>query len=242
MDTKLALEEFGLSNNESKIYIAALILGTQTANTIAKRAGLLRTTTYEILKSLVNKGLASYVIKDKKKYFEVVDPKVLIEVLEEKKTKLKQVLPELLKIKKSILEKPSVEVYEGKEGLKTILEDLLKNAKKNYKVIGNNMKFREVLYDYYVESFINKRLKTGISCQFISEPGKETIKLQKEDKKVKRITKIMGELFNSNAELFIYEDKIAIFTLIKQQPIGILIKEKSVSELFRIIFDKIWKK
>jgi len=242
MEVETALKEFGLSNNEIKVYLAVLSLGNATANTIGGKANLLRTTTYEILKSLISKGVASYVIKDKKKYFEVVDPESLINILEERKIKLKKALPELIKLKKSVGEKPSVELYEGKEGLKAILENLIKSARDNYKVIGNNHKFREILYDYYVESFVNKRLDAGISCEFIAEPGKDTIELKKQDKKSKRITKTMKELKNTNAELFIFGDKIAIFTLINDQPIGVLIREKNISQLMGIIFDKTWEK
>ncbi len=201
----------------------------------------MRTTTYEILKSLVDKGLASYVIKNKKNYFEVVDPNILINLIEEKKTKLKEALPELMKLRKSIIEKPKVELYEGKEGLKTLLEDLLKNADNNYQVIGNNKMFREILHDYYVDSFINKRLKSNIFCEFIAEPGIETEELKKEDKEVKRKTKIMKELKNNNAEIFIYNNTLVIFTLIKEQPIGILIREKNIFELMENIFNQVWK-
>lgn len=235
------LKEFGLSDNEVKVYLSSLMLGASTANKIAEKAGLLRTTTYEVLKMLVAKGLASYVIKKRTKYFEVVDPKILVELLEEKKKRLSKVLPSLMQLKESVVEKPVVEIYEGKEGLKTILEDLIKNAGKRYSVIGNNQKFRAVLFDYYVESFIKKRLKSKISCKFILEPGKETDELKRHDRKVKRNTKIMEELKEASAELFIYNDKIALFTLIRERPIGIVIKEKSVSYLCNVMFDKIWK-
>jgi len=240
MDVKDALRAFGLSNNESSVYLAALKLGTSPAQRIAGEAGLLRTTTYEILKALVEKGIVSYIIKEGIRNFEAADPKRLLELLKERHDILQKALPDLSAMKESVIEKPSIEVYEEKEGLRTILDDLLKSGCKKYKVIGNNSKFRESL-SFYVESFIQKRLEKNIACEFIAEEGRETKELQKNDRKVKRITKTLRKLDKANAEIFIYEDRVAIFTLVKDHPIGILIKEKNISLLFDIIFNAISK-
>lgn len=242
MNFEEPLKSFGLSENEVKVYLATLSLGTETADNISKKSRLLRTTTYEILKSLANKGLCSHVIKDKKRYFEVADPETLIRILEEKKSKLNEILPELIKLKETTVEKPIVEVYEGKEGLRTILDNLIRIENTEYKVIGNNGKFRDLLQNYYVESFINKRLKKNIFCKFIAEPGKETNALKKTDKQSIRTTKEIKELTNANAEIFLYADKIAIFTLIKDQPIGITIQEKNINLLLNEMFNQLFKK
>ena len=75
------LKEYGLSDNEIKVYLASLSLGTSKVNEISKKADLLRTTTYEVLKTLVEKGLVSYVIKSGVRYFEAAYPNKLINIL-----------------------------------------------------------------------------------------------------------------------------------------------------------------
>ena len=69
------LKEFGLSENEIKIYIDLLKTGTATANRLSKLSGVKRSTTYDNLNLLVNKGLVSSIIKEKVIYFEAIDPK-----------------------------------------------------------------------------------------------------------------------------------------------------------------------
>src|SRR3989344_3663074 len=120
------LKEFGLTDNEVKVYLACLKLGTALVQGIAKKANTYRTYTYEILKSLIEKGLVSYVIKNGKQYFEVAEPEKLLNILKEKETKINKILPDLKNIYKTSIEKPKVELYEGKEGLKTILDDIIR--------------------------------------------------------------------------------------------------------------------
>ena len=123
METSV-LRELGLSDKEIKIYLTLLKLGQSTVNLIAKKANLNRVTCYDVLKYLQEKGLVSYVIKSGVKYYESAEPRKLLGDLQEKQAKLKSILPELEALKQSVNEKPSIEVYEGVKGLKTIIEDI----------------------------------------------------------------------------------------------------------------------
>ena len=240
MDEQRVLEQLGFSESEVKVYLASLLLGSSSASQIAIKAGLLRTSTYEILKSLTNKGLISSVLKGRINYFQAASPDQLLKVLEEKKMHLEQVLPKLMKLQRAVIEKPTVEFYEGKNGLKTILEDVLKHAGQRYLVVGNNTKFRSLLPEFYLKSFLRKRLAAHVLCQRIAEDSPETRELRKRDSQEQRITKTLESLQNADAELFMYADRIAIFTLVHNHPLGIIFKEKKISKLLEIIFNNVW--
>ena len=159
MDKEQALKQFGLNDKEIKVYLALLNLGTSNVHKIAERADIIRTTTYDILKSLIEKGLASYVIKNNIKYFEAANPEKIIGILEEKKQIIQDIIPELNKIKELVIEKPTIEVYEEKEGLKTILEDMLKTKQD---ILGYfSTKFYNTLITYFPH-FRKRRAKLNI--------------------------------------------------------------------------------
>jgi len=240
MDYIQALKSFGFTTNEAKVYFACLELGSASAPEIGKRSGMLRTTVYEILKKLLNQGVASYVFKAKVRYFEVVDPQRLVELIDERKQKLLSVVDELIAIKKSVIKKPTIEFFEGKEGLRTILESILKDENKEYIALGNNEAFREVL-GIYVEQFIHKRKEKGIGCRLLIEPGEKTTPLINQDVIEQRMTKTISELKTTKAEIFLYANKIAIFTLINNNPLGVVIEEENIQQLFKTIFEKLWK-
>ena len=55
------LEEIGLSKNEAKIYLTLLDLGSATASKIADTSKMHRTTVYDALDRLVQKGIVSHI-------------------------------------------------------------------------------------------------------------------------------------------------------------------------------------
>ena len=128
MDTK-DLEKMGLTRNESIIYISLLKLGITSAQNLVKESELHRSRVYDGLESLQRKGLVGFVVKNYKKYFQAVEPEKLLDYIDEKREAVKQILPDLKKIEGVKREEISASVYKGKEGLKTILSEMLKEGK-----------------------------------------------------------------------------------------------------------------
>ena len=81
-----SLEKVGLTKIEARVYMVLLKHGSVKAGKIAREANLNRTTTYDALKRLLEKGLASYVIQENRKYFQPVEPQRLVEFIKEKET------------------------------------------------------------------------------------------------------------------------------------------------------------
>ncbi|MCK4553018.1 hypothetical protein KAT80_02350 [Candidatus Pacearchaeota archaeon] len=238
MENKESLKELGLNDMEIKTYLALLSLGTSSVNNISKKADIIRTTTYDVLNSLVGKGLASYVIKSGVKYYEAAIPEKLISILEEKKKKILKIIPNLNHLRESVLEKPRVEIYEGKEGLKTILEDMLKTKKD---ICGyTSVKLMELL-NYYFPNFILRRVKFKIRTKIIMEKSKETKELKKTGTKELREVRFIDEATKFKLGHYLYGNKVAILIAKKEEPIGILIKNKELSEQEKLIFERVWK-
>ena len=123
------LQRIGLSNNEAKIYLMLLQEGINKAGKISKKTQINRTTTYDTLRRLLNKGLLSYVVKANRKYFRVVDPERLVEFIQHKEDEAKKILPFLKKIHKKPAEKGNVTLYYGYKGIKSIFQDIAKGSK-----------------------------------------------------------------------------------------------------------------
>jgi sugar-specific transcriptional regulator TrmB len=86
-------------------------------SSIARRAGENRVTTYSILKDLSLRGISNEVIKNSKKYYSVISPEKLVKRQEEKFTKIKNALPELMAITSEYAHKPKIFYYEGSTGI-----------------------------------------------------------------------------------------------------------------------------
>ncbi|MCA9485648.1 MAG: hypothetical protein KC506_02280, partial [Nanoarchaeota archaeon] len=213
------LEEYGLTKNETSVYLACLRLGGATVYLISEYTKLPKSTCYDTLNSLKGKGLMSSIKKEKKIFFEASEPRTLIRVLEEKKRRIEPVLSELEKIKGSVERRPEVRLYHGKEGIKSILESVLQE-KKELLIVGNFGKFKEHL-DFYSDIFIDRRIEKKIKCKLIEEKSKENFELSKRDKSELRKTKFLRGLADVNAECYVYGNNVAILTLLKEEPFGI---------------------
>ncbi len=125
------LMKLGLSEKEAKVYLAALELGSQTAQEVAKRAGVNRATTYVILQGLMRKGLASTFTKGKKTYFAAEPPEQLDHLLRkqeeeifEQRRDLEKMIPELRALFAHADGKPKVRFFEGYDGIRTMFEEV----------------------------------------------------------------------------------------------------------------------
>lgn len=237
MQTEEALKEWGLNEKETKVYLSALKLGQSKVNDIAKKSKILRETTYFVLNSLIDKGLISYVIKSKIKYFEAANPNKLISILKEKEEKINLAMEELTSFQKMQIEKPSIELYEGKEGLKTILDDIIQAKKPLYAYA--NYKIFDLLR-FAFPRFVKQRIENKIPAKIIQERTKQLEKRTKEfDKKELLELKFSKIIFKSN--VFIYGNKTAFISVIKDEPIGVLIQNKIITDTQRQVFEILWQ-
>src|SRR3989344_8581990 len=99
------LTSLGLSDNEAKVYMAMLELGSATVLEISAKAGVNRPTTYVQIESLKKMGLVSTQTKGKKQIFIPESPDQLEFMIERekkeievKKEELQKLLPELVNI------------------------------------------------------------------------------------------------------------------------------------------------
>jgi sugar-specific transcriptional regulator TrmB len=79
-----------LSEKEAKVYIASLELGLSTIQEIAGKSQISRSTTYEVIESLMEKGLMSALTKGKKKYFSAESPEKLMSLIDIKEGELEK--------------------------------------------------------------------------------------------------------------------------------------------------------
>ena len=124
------LAKLGLQESEIKIYLALLKKGLSTATQISQYTGLNRSHIYDKLDILLEKGLISFVIKNNVKYFKSSNPERILDYIKEIQTNIQKIIPDLNKIKDVSKPKTVVELYQGKEGMKTVLKDIIREKKR----------------------------------------------------------------------------------------------------------------
>jgi len=243
METIEALRKFGLAEKEAKVYLSLLGLGEALASEVAAKTNIARQLVYDLFERLIELGLVSFVVKDNKKHFRAASPEQLTSILREKEKVINEAMPELRKIQ-AIEEhkKPKIEVYEGIEGMKTILNDVLRTEKNELIVYGSSKSSFEVM-PIFMENWHNRRLKQKLKVRIIYNETKETIKRIKKFKKTLKLMDVRflpTEVLPPTATL-IYGDKIALTIWLKNEPYATLIESKELKESYKEYFEAIWK-
>ena len=226
------LEKIGLAKGEIEVYLTLLKLGSSLVSKIAQEAGTHRTNIYDTLEKLKEKGLVSYVIKENIKYFSASDPEKLLDYIKEREKDIQSIMPELRAYMDFPRSESIVEVYKGKEGLKSVLKSILKE-KKDYEVFEEEGYIQRILPHFYP--------------QFNKQMNKSKIKVKVLTKEVKNIAKrslmeirSLPKFMSFPSATTIYGDKVAIF--VWDEPYhSILIKSKQVADSYRNFFDALWK-
>lgn len=234
------LKEFGLTENEIKIYIALLKLGTSSPHLIVEKTGFSRSYVYDALRRLMEKEIVSFVLIEGKKNFTASSPKRLEEMAKSRLEKIQKIIPKLESFQNTAEEEIKVELYKGKFVYKTLFLDLTAVLKKNEEVLvfgfddiflaETDPHFKTYLDQYYARA---KRLKT-----------KERMIMHKEafllsyPKSVTKLRFLPKEVFG-NVAFEVYANKVGIF-LWGNPNYFILIENKKVAESYRKQFDLLW--
>lgn len=241
---KINLQTFGFSEKESDVYIAVLELGRGSVSKISLKAQINRTTGYDILNSLVAKGVVSISGKEPKQEYAAESPTAITQYLKNMAEqtalhikKSEELMPEfdLLYSKEN---RPKIRFYEGTDGLKNVYEDTLTSSEtiRAYATVDD---MHNALPNYFPE-YYKRRAHKGISIRAIvpeTETGKERKGYDIEEKR--KIAFVPADKYYFSPEINIYDNKVMIASW--REKLGIIIESQEISDAMKKIYELAWK-
>jgi len=252
------LKKVGLNEKEIQVYISLLELGSQPASVIGKKAKINRSTTYLILDNLMKRGFVNQHVRADVKYFSAADPQVIVQTMErdqihmeETRKELVTMLPEFYSLSNPLSIKPRVRFYEGEEGVKRAMEDTLTSKETLLswdamdcwltsspglqKFIKEYAKLRAEKHKIPVKVLVPD---TALARQYLLKDYPSLKDKMDPLMEIKWIPKGVRPFKN---EINIYDDKVSIVSLAKNELIGIVIESHEIAQTHRSIFDLAWK-
>jgi len=238
------LRYFGLTKNESSVYLALLELGRGTVSQISRKGNVNRTTGYDILDSLVNKGLVQISGKEPKQEYVAESPDNLLKVLatriEEAKQdleKAKELVPKLQSLYR-VEGRPQVKFYEGVEGLREVFEDTLKIPNKKMVAFAALEAQHAALPDFFPR-YYQRRVENNISMRAIFPKTPGGIERANQDKTEARESMFVpSDQYGFNPAINVYDDKVMIASF--PEKLGIIIESAQIADVMRKIFELSW--
>jgi len=242
------LEQVGLSEIEAKLYLTLLQDGATSVRNLARATGIQRTSTYDYLNQLVDKGLVYRVVKGTKKQVSANPPEeCLLPLVEERaqtaKT-LQNTFSEVLHLfpQRSETGEAEIKYYKGKLGVKRIYEEALKAKElRSYVNIAsmvdtlpeNSILFAEALKnnkDIKIFEIIENSLLSQEQTQFQTNNA---------DHKRYFYKFLPKEVKLSAADTLIYDGKVAIIN-VRGQITGVVLHNTDYYKNCKELFDFNW--
>ena len=235
------LENLDIIGKEKDVYLALLRIKSATVIQLAKATNLKRTTIYHCLESLIEKGLATKIVKDDKKLYIAEDPKESFDnFLKERKNAIDLVVPELKNIFGIGTTQPEIKIYRNTSGLQKIFEDILQCKEKFSRYYLSGTILEELMGKDFVEKFVEKRIKAGITSLSLRAFEKYHPEWEEKSTHVHQLRKVkfLPEQYFIKPYMTIYDNKVVVIS--REEKMGFIIESKEFAEAQKIIFDMLW--
>jgi sugar-specific transcriptional regulator TrmB len=239
IDFTSTLHSLGLSESETKIYLAGLKLGASSVQDIAKNAKLSRTAAYDAIESLKEKELLSTYQRGKKTLYVAEDPDLLLQHLRSKQqdfsNKISLVEKNLNDLKLlSGGEKPRVQIFQGTEMFYAFFDDV---HKKRPSVMYEISNVAELDKHFPRETVLQARkglelTETKIKFMFLGERtkkqrGVDYCKLNEEK---------IGQF---HGDIAVYKDTVALASFENGGNL-LIIENKTYANTQRVLMKSLW--
>lgn len=239
MEIKQVLAQYGIEGKKADVYLAALELGSANVIEIARKAGIKRTTCYDILFDLIGMGLVSESSKGKKRLFIGNDPENIRKDMERREKLFSEILPQLRSIYNIKGVKPKIRFYEGKEELKKVYADTLNYSGELLGFASEDV--ARILGKEWVEQYLKARVKKGIHARAIMpKTGYIEKDIAAKDREQLRMSKLVDPAkYPFSIEINIYgHQKVALMS--SKEEMGIIIEGSEIYKTMKSIFELLW--
>ena len=153
------------------------------------------------------------------------------------KKNVSSIIPDLKALYKGTKQKPVVRVFEGKDGLISLIEDSLNNVEQKIRVASNLQNLVDIIPQEYFVHYIKTRLSKKIKMYGIQPYNKiaEYI-LQNLPENTDEQVLVPEKNFTSPSDIAIYDNRIS-FISNKNGGTGVLIESTDMSAAMKSIFD-----
>jgi sugar-specific transcriptional regulator TrmB len=242
----LHLPDSVLNSQQTRVYTAALELGTDTVAHIAAKSGLPRSTTYLIIEELIKKGLLSTTKLNHKPLISAGSPTKLLELIKNNQAELTEsfdnlnrILPALEAINNNRPDKPAVAFYSGFEGVKTILRKSLDTNEILVLCSGYVKPMDRQMVDYLERDYFPETDRMNIKTLEILGSAPDLNKYIDEYKSpLHQIKLLPGDAPLSHTDKLIFGETVAVVSYDTLN--GTVITHQEIAGFERKLFYQLW--
>ncbi len=233
------LASLGLDEKEQRFYLAALQLGSAPVTEIANRAGVTRTSGYDLLERLERRGLVNQINGNGARHVVAEDPSVLISHWEQTRGILDTLVPELRSLFNAAHNKPRIRFYEGAEGIQKVLWETLECQSGTLLGILSMHELLEVPGVKGMQDYIAERVKRGIKLKVLRSASRETGPIWPASAEELRELRFAPDTIDLGMTMYIHDNTVS-YVSSKRENYGLVIESREFAELNKGLFHGLW--
>lgn len=236
------LQKLGLNEKEADVYLKLNTIGASPASTLAKLTNIKRTSIYDILNSLTEKGLIMAFRQGNYTYYGIDDINKLYYYQKEKLGLAQTIIKEMLEDRKN-LTSLHLNYYRGEEGYRQLLSDVLTAKPSEIKVWVNMDNFYGPLKgESEIAKWTEERIKKKIPARILlTETSKRGYAHQSPDQEAYRETRYIPKEYSFNSTCFLFNNYILFFNNAEGEISGIRIQNAPLALMMNQIFEMNWQ-
>lgn len=244
------LKSLGFDEDDTKTYLLLLKTGSLTAGKLAKNMGVPRSSLYGYLKRLTDHGLINESLKSGIKIFTAEPPEKVtllfskkIDELEKNKQDYLKLLP-LLPKQSEKMAAPKLQIFEGTEGLRQALKDMLLYYDIETQAFWPQKKMVEVLGSDFFWYLNKERIKNRLHTRAIW-PTTQLVDIKQHPyfgvgEKFLREIRLAPKTVDFQMGYWIYGRK-TVFISSQKESFGFVIESQELAQTLKTQFEMIWQ-
>lgn len=243
-------KEFGLGTEETNVYLDLVEHGSSPAGRLAKRVGIPRSSLYGYLEGLTAKGFVRQSEQYNVKLWEAEAPERIVSLINKRRQDIEKVatqfnalLPSLQKKQKSDFVTPRFHYFEGIEGVKHVLRDMLWYSDLETQAFWPIHEMVDILGTDFFENLNVRRIRQNLYTQAIW-PKRAIVDIKKYPflgvgKAFKREIREAPAAINATMGYWAYGNKVA-FLSSRRESFGFIVESVELRQMLKTQFDILW--
>jgi sugar-specific transcriptional regulator TrmB len=237
MNPHAILQDLGLSETETTVYLSLLQLGASPVSRIGKDTGIKRTSVYPVLKSLTAKGFVSLFFKGSERYYQAQRPQKLAHYYENKLKAFTDIVPSLNSVTKKQAAVLGLRFIETKDELEKFYGEILDRYRnRNYDIIGSASGWEGIDPEFFIQ-FRKDRGQANIKTRLLLTA--ESRRINPQDPKLLRQVRFLPEGYEFRSTIDIYKDQILIVSP-ELSSLAVVVAIPAMTDIFHSVFELLW--
>jgi len=240
------LRQVGFTDGEIKVYFALLETGSTTSGPISEKSGVSRSKIYGILDRLIQKGIVSFIVREKTRYYQAAEPEQLRAYLdrrEEEFGRQRKRMDDLIRSMGQLTKeskKSEAQLFFGFKGVQTVHEHTYSRLKRGdeFFYIGGPAEQPSHYHAYWQRDHL-RRAKAGIRVKLLMHYDTSDDVLMNRNGYQGCEARRMPFRIDTPAWFMGYLD-VAVISYPSENPIAIEIRNPQIAQSIRAYFEALW--